>query len=135
MLELVEGVVPCLADLAEVMDLPRDRFEPALDAFKSREGGINPYAGSVVEKAEAMRYATDRTGVLWTMALAASAMIGDGPDRFESIADPYGDGPFAYRPLDEGFELRSALHREGGLPAVLYVGTGVVRTVSAVPGP
>jgi hypothetical protein len=55
------------------------------------------------------------------MLLAAIAVIEAGPEKLESIKDPFGDGPFEYRKLDEGFELSSKLQAEGK-PVSLVIG-------------
>jgi hypothetical protein len=45
------------------------------------------------------------------------------PGIAEEIQDPFGDGPFEYRALDKGFELKSKLlHHEK--PVTLTVGQG-----------
>ena len=40
---------------------------------------------------------------------AAIAVVRGGPEKLEAIKDPFGTGPFAYRRLDKGFELKSKL--------------------------
>jgi hypothetical protein len=120
---LVWNVVPYLASLAEVLELPRGSFARALESFKDRTGGINPFAASVVRWVGDMRFAADRTELLWTMVLAARTLIVEGFDSFRAITDPFGDGPFLYRKSADGFELQSALHREGKPPAVVRVGS------------
>jgi hypothetical protein len=43
------------------------------------------------------------------MLLAAVAVANDGPEKLKDIPDPFGDGPFEYRKLDGGYELKSKL--------------------------
>ena len=124
LLALIEGVVPILPKLAEILDGPRDRLGPALETFKRGVGGLNPFANSAVDHAEGLKYGVDRTAVLWEMLLAARTLIAGGPGPFRSIADPFGDGPFLLLPEAEGFLLRSALHSEGKPPAILRFGGG-----------
>jgi len=121
-LALVEGVIPYLEELADVLGLPLGASLAALEALNSRPETVNPFARSVVENADGIRYAVERVGVFWMMTRAALTRIVDGPDAFGAIADPFGDGPFSHQARGEGFELRSALHRAGMLPAVLVVG-------------
>ena len=52
---------------------------------------------------------------------AAIAVVQGGPDRLKDIKDPFGDGPFEYRALDKGFELKSKLLFKGQ-PVTLTVG-------------
>ena len=55
---------------------------------------------------------------------AAIAVVRGGPEKLEAIKDPFGTGPFEYRPLDKGFELKSKLlfHDQ---PVSLTVGQGM----------
>ena len=54
---------------------------------------------------------------------AALAVVQSGPDKLKDIKDPFDDGPFEYRALDKGFELKSKLtHQEK--PVTLTVGEG-----------
>ena len=52
---------------------------------------------------------------------AALAVVKGGPDQLEAIKDPFGDGPFEYRNLEKGFELKSKLLFKGQ-PVALMVG-------------
>ena len=54
---------------------------------------------------------------------AAIAVVQGGPDKLKDIKDPFGDGPFEYRALDKGFELKSKLLFKGQ-PVTLTVGKG-----------
>jgi hypothetical protein len=57
------------------------------------------------------------------MLRAALAVAGGGPDRFKEHPDPFGTGPFEVRPVDGGYELKSALGKVIGRPVVLRVRT------------
>jgi hypothetical protein len=54
---------------------------------------------------------------------AALTVVQGGPDKLKDIKDPFGDGPFQYRALDQGFELKSRLLFKGQ-PVLLTVGNG-----------
>ena len=54
-------------------------------------------------------------------ARAALAIVQGGPDKLKDSKDPFGDGPFQYRALDKGFELKSKLLVKGQ-PLTLTVG-------------
>ena len=43
------------------------------------------------------------------MLLAAVAVSSEGPEKLKDIPDPFGNGPFEYRTLDSGYELKSKL--------------------------
>jgi hypothetical protein len=55
------------------------------------------------------------------MLLAAVAVAHDGPEKLKEIRDPFGEGPFEYRKLESGFELKSKLKFDGE-PVTLTVG-------------
>ncbi len=54
---------------------------------------------------------------------AAIAVVQGGPENLRDIEDPFGNGPFEYRALDHGFELKSKLLFKGQ-PVMLTVGKG-----------
>jgi hypothetical protein len=54
---------------------------------------------------------------------AAIAVAQGGPDKVKDFPDPFGKGPFEYRALPQGFELRSQLRDPQGQPVTLTVGT------------
>jgi len=52
---------------------------------------------------------------------AAVAVARGGPAALKDVKDPFGDGPFAYKAADGGFELTSKL-RFNGEPVSQAVG-------------
>jgi hypothetical protein len=52
---------------------------------------------------------------------AAIDVVEGGPGTLKGTNDPFGDGPFEYRALDKGFELRSKLVVRGQ-PVALVIG-------------
>jgi serine/threonine protein kinase len=60
------------------------------------------------------------------MLEAASAFRRKGQAGLQSVRDPFGNGPLAYRPTDAGFELRSALADHGFNGSLDFL-TGKVR--------
>jgi hypothetical protein len=54
------------------------------------------------------------------MLLAGIAVAESGSDTLADIDDPYGDGPFAYREVEGGFELSSGLVHEGAPVSVRF---------------
>jgi hypothetical protein len=109
-------------ELGKVLDLPRDRYKPVLTAFEERVRTANPLVHSVVESAEGVRWACARTELQWAMVWAGAVLVEGGPGRFRQLADPYGSGPFLQRARGRGFELESAVRREGQPPVVVRFG-------------
>lgn len=58
---------------------------------------------------------------LMLMLRAAAAGVLEGPEKLKDFKDPYGSGPFEYRALQSGFELKSVLLYEGN-PVTLTAG-------------
>jgi hypothetical protein len=54
---------------------------------------------------------------------AALAVVQGGRDKLKDITDPFGDGPFEYRAVGKGFELKSKLLFKDK-PVMLTVGKG-----------
>ena len=50
-----------------------------------------------------------RAAVRHALFRAAIAVVRDGPDKLKDFPDPAGDGPFEYKQVDGGFELKSKL--------------------------
>jgi hypothetical protein len=50
-----------------------------------------------------------RTKARWAMFQAAIAVVQGGPEKLKDHPDPYGDGAFEYRRLENGFELESKI--------------------------
>ncbi len=119
---LINEAPPLLTELAEILDQPRNEYKPRLDDFTARMNRVNPLVASVIDNAEGARFAFDRTHVLWTMLEAALTKLNLGSEAFLAIRDPYGTGPFAYRALEHGFELRSAFSMKDQPATVLMVG-------------
>jgi hypothetical protein len=122
LLKLIDGAAQLCDDVAKISALPRSEFMAALSALKKNAQHNNPIAGSVIPSIEGVRYACDRTEVLFAMLQAAIAVSLQGTDELKRIKDPFGDGPFEYRSFGGGFELRSNLHEKDRGPAILTVG-------------
>jgi hypothetical protein len=64
---------------------------------------------------------SNRNQVRMAMLLAGIAVAEGGPEKLEDIKDPFGTGPFEYRALEHGFELKSKLIVEDQ-PVTLRIG-------------
>ena len=54
---------------------------------------------------------------------AALGVVAGDADKLKDFKDPFGDGPFEYRSLEKGFELKSKLLFKGQ-PVILTFGSG-----------
>lgn len=122
-LQLLEEILPLSDQMAKIVALPRREFEKQYPDFKTKAKAGNVLAGHLLTSADKMFAAEQRNQALLALFKAAVAVVQGGPGRLKDIRDPFGDGPFEYRALDRGFELKSKLlYNE--LPVVLRVGEG-----------
>jgi len=120
-IELGEKLLPLYDDLARYVAMPKAQFDAQYPAFKDKTKAANPLAGVIVPAVDQLLAKEHRHQVRIAMLLAAIAVAQGGPDKLKDSKDPFGDGPFAYRPLDRGFELQSKLIFESQ-PVTLKVG-------------
>jgi hypothetical protein len=107
--ELLEAVLPVSDEMARLVALPREEFEKQYPEFKRKTKAANLLAGHLVTSADRVLAAENRTQAQLALLKAAMAVVEGGPDKLKDIKDPFGDGPFEYRALDKGFELKSKL--------------------------
>jgi hypothetical protein len=99
--------------------LPREEFlKRVAELAKKLEG--NPFAKLLLPAFDKVYDAGERTQAKRAMLQAALAVVQGGPDALRTVRDPFGDGPFEYRALKHGFELKSKLSK--GPPVTLVVG-------------
>jgi hypothetical protein len=104
---LVYKTGPAFDELAEICARPFDQIEPALAAFRAAHAATNPLALAVLEESERMRSAWQKAVANRALFRAALAVAAGGARELASVKDPFGNGPFRYRPLEGGFELMS----------------------------
>jgi hypothetical protein len=121
--KLLEDLLPYYDQLAKVTALPWKEFDARYPEFVKKATAANPLAGYVLPNMGKFVAAQRRAQTQVALFKAALAVVQGGPDKLKAIEDPFGQGPFEYRALDGGFELRSRLHY-GGRPVTLTVGRG-----------
>jgi hypothetical protein len=121
--KLTEGLLPVCDELATLVALPREEFDARYPEFKEKTKAAHPLAGYFLTTPDTVLAAQRRNQASMELLKAAIAVVRGGPGKLEAIKDPFGAGPFEYRPLDKGFELRSKLlfHDQ---PVTLTVGQG-----------
>jgi hypothetical protein len=117
----MEKLLPVYDDLARLVALSNDQFDAQYPAFKQKTKDENPLAGTLLPAIDQIRAKEQRSQARLAMLLAAIAFVEGGEAKLKAIKDPFGDGPFEYRALDEGFELASKLKYEDK-PVTLVVG-------------
>ena len=117
----LEALPPVYDEMARLVELPKPEFDAKYPAFKQKTKDANPLAGTVLPAIDKILAQEQRHEARMAMLLAAIAAAESGPDKLREIKDPFGDGPFEYRALDQGFELKSKLLFEEK-PVTLVVG-------------
>jgi hypothetical protein len=121
--KLLEDLLPYYDELAKVAALSPKEFDAQYPEFVKKAKAANPLAGYVLPNMGKVVAAERRAEARLALFKAALAVVQGGPDKLKEIKDPFGDGPFEYRALDRGFELKSKL-LSNGKPVTLVVGKG-----------
>jgi hypothetical protein len=121
--KMLEDLLPMYDELAELVALPWKQFDAKYPAFIKKAKAANPLAGYVLPAMDKVATSQRRAETRRALFKAALAVVQHGKDKLKDIKDPYGDGPFGYRALDTGFELRSRLIFRDQ-PMTLVVGKG-----------
>src|SRR5262245_46779683 len=120
---MLEDLLPFYDELGKLTALPWKEFDAQYPEFAKKAKAANPLAGALLPAMQHMVASQRRAETRMALFKAALAVVQGGPDKLKDTKDPYGDGPFAYRAVGNGFELRSAwLVR--GQPLTLTVGQG-----------
>jgi hypothetical protein len=108
-IRLTEKLLPVYDELEKFFALPEKEFDARYAGFKEKTDAANPLAGVLLPSLDKVRARERRNQARMAMLLAAVAVANDGPEKLKDIPDPFGDGPFEYRKLDGGYELKSKL--------------------------
>jgi hypothetical protein len=119
-IKTLEDLLPYFDELAKATALPWKEFDAQYPEFVKKAKAANPMAGFILSLDLAMA-SERRNQAQMAMFKAALAVIEGGREKLKDIKDPFGNGPFEYRALDKGFELRSSLLFRGQ-PVILTVG-------------
>ena len=92
---------------------PRDEVDAEYPAFVQQARAPSVVAEVLLPAMDKALSKMRRSEARMAMLLAAILVVEDGPESLKDIQDPFGPGPFEYRALERGFELRSALVVEG----------------------
>jgi hypothetical protein len=108
-------------ELALLVALPPKEFDSKYPEFSKRAQAASPIAELLLPAMDKVIATQRRSEARLAMLMAAIAVAESGPEKLADIPDPFGDGPFTYRKLDDGFELSSQLVHEGA-PVKLVIG-------------
>jgi hypothetical protein len=124
MLKLLQERARTYERAVVLLTLPYPEYESQKEAFRREaEKTLNPLSTNSVPSFLKARAKEFRIQVVSAMVRAAVEYKSHGKQGLQSVADPCGQGPFAFRRfvfegVDRGFELRSAFN-DGDHPTVL----------------
>jgi len=119
----LEALGPVYDELASLLTLPKEQFDAQYPAFKEKTKAAHPLATILLPAMDKVVAKERRHQARMAMLMAGIAVAQGGPDKLKDTKDPFGTGPFEYRGLDKGFELKSKLQVDGQ-PVTLVVGQG-----------
>jgi hypothetical protein len=122
-IRLTEDLLPVCDELATLVALPGEEFDARYPEFQKKTRAAHPLAGYFLTTPDTVLAAQRRNQARMELLKAAIAVARGGPEKLKDSKDPFGGGPFEYRPLDKGFELKSKLHYHDQ-PVTLTVGQG-----------
>lgn len=117
--KLMDDLLPLNERLAKLAALPWKEFDREYPEFVKMKAH-NPLGGFLLPTVDKYVEVQRRTQAQLALFKAALAVVQDGPDALKGTKDPFGEGPFEYRELGNGFELKSKLLFKGQ-PVMLLI--------------
>ena len=119
----LDALGPTYDELAAALKLPRDQAQKRVAEARDQAIGKNPFARLLLPAYGRTIDTEARGKARMAMLKAAIAIVQGGEGKLKDFKDPFGDGPFEYKPADGGgFELRSKLVVKDNEPVTLRVG-------------
>ncbi len=112
-MDMAEDFQSVYDELAQLVVLAPKEFDAKYPEFAKRARAASPIAELLLPAMDKVIAAQRRTEARLGMLMAAIAVAEGGPEKLADIQDPFGDGPFEYKPLADGFELSSKFVFEG----------------------
>jgi hypothetical protein len=105
--KILEEMLPLNDQLAKIAALPWKEFDIQLPKFVTKTKAAHPLAGYLLPSMASYVAAQRRCLAKRALFDGALAVVQEGRGKLQTIPDPFGDGPFEYRAVDDGFELKS----------------------------
>jgi hypothetical protein len=122
-IKLLEDLLPIYDRLAKEVALPWREFDDQHPEFAKKAKAANLLAGYILPDMARIVAMERRAQTRLALLKAALVVVKLGPDKLKDIKDPFGTGPFEYRAVGKGFELKSKLVFKGQ-PVTLMAGKG-----------
>lgn len=126
-LRLLQEIEPFYPRVAALLTLPYQEFEPQIKAFNVEvQKHPNPLVPKFFSVFERCRQKEFSSIVRFALVRAATEYKLHGEAGLQSVRDPYGDAPFAFRRfvfegVDRGFELKSAYYGRDYNESLIFV--------------
>jgi len=117
----IDELLPFYDELIKLSALPPREFDARYPEYVKKAKAINPLAETFYPQLDKFLDSQRRHQTQLALFQAALSIVQGGPNKLGDIKDPYGEGPFEFRALDKGFELKSKLLVKGQ-PLTLAVG-------------
>jgi hypothetical protein len=108
-------------EAGKLLELPPDQFAAKWPAFRTAAQANNPIAEWVLPSLGTVVTSDGWHETKRVLLRAAIAVAQNGPAALKDHRDPYGNGPFEYKALPQGFELKSKFVMDGQ-PATVTAG-------------
>jgi hypothetical protein len=122
-MKMLEDMKPAYDELAKLVELPAAEFDRQYPAFANQlrreNAGFRLLMPAMEKAVEAQR----RNQVQRALFRAGIEVVQGGAGKVEQTKDPFGDGPFAYRPVEGGFQLTSKFQYKGESVKIVIGGT------------
>jgi hypothetical protein len=109
----LDELLPLYDELIKLAALPWHEFDARYPDFVKQAKLTNPLAAVFYPNLDKFLDSQRRHQARTALFQAAISIVQGGPDKVGDIKDPFGNGPFEYRALDKGFELKSKLLVKG----------------------
>jgi hypothetical protein len=106
-IKLLENLMPVYDELVRIYSLPAKEFDSQYPAYAEKAKAANPAAELLMPALEKVAASERRNQTQRALFRAAIKIVQGGLDKVKETMDPFGDGPFEYRAIDGGFELKS----------------------------
>ena len=120
--QLSHDLMPVYDELAKAFSLPFAEREGRCQELLERARKDNPLAVMLLPAMTKTMGAENKYLARTALFQAALAVVQRGQEQLKTIADPFGNGPFEYKQLAQGFELISKLQSSDGKQVSYSVG-------------
>jgi hypothetical protein len=121
LLPRIEETADYYDEMIKLTAVPLDQAQARATELRRKVKETNPVGDYILPRASLLLERAADMQARMALFRAAVAVAQGGPERLKEVPDPFGQGPFEYRALPKGFELKSKLTVKGQ-PLTLRVG-------------